>query len=284
MSIKFSLEVFPPKVGANEAHHWAAIDAFCKLEPEFISITCGAFGNHALLDTDIAEKVRAKKVTPAIHFTCLGKTREDAVALATEYKESKFERIIALRGDYPMNGTAEMLEELKKRKDSLQHAVQLVEILAELKGFDVSVACYPEKHPEAKDMREDIQHLKEKLDAGAERAITQFFCDPDTYLRFRDQVAKVGIDKPIVPGILPILNIDKFIKMANKCEVQVPDFLVRMYKDVPRDSVDHKLLAMNILSHQITRLITEGVDFFHLYTLDDTMLNTHICHWLKEGF
>lgn len=283
-SIEFSLEVFPPKDDSKSAEkHWAAIDAFCELKPKFISITCGALGNTPILNTDIANKIQDKGGTPAIHFTALGKTPELVRQMAEEYKESNFTNIIALRGDYPIDGSPEMITQAKK-PGKLQYARELVEILTEVGDFDVSVASYPEKHPEAKSLDDDIAYLKEKLDAGANRSITQFFFDPEIFLRFRDRVAKAGIDKPVVPGILPILNIDKVAEFGKKCDVQVPQFLLRMYEDVPRNSIDHKVLAMNILSHQITRLLAEGVRYFHFYTLDDTMLNTHICKWLKEGF
>ncbi len=283
--INFSLEIFPPKVGAKTTtDHWNAIDSFCKLRPSCISITCGAFGSNSQLPKDIALKIRDMGANPAVHFTCLNKTRTEVESIARDYKANGINNIVALRGDYPIDGSPQELESAKSAKGKLHHAYQLVEVLTSIGGFDISVASYPEKHPEAKSMQEDIDHLKQKLDAGADRSITQFFFDPDVFLEFREKATAAGISKPIIPGILPILNINKAITFADKCGVNLPDFLLRMYKDVPLHSLDHKLLAMNILSHQITRLLSEGVRFFHFYTLNDIMLSTHICKWLKEAF
>ncbi len=283
--INFSLEIFPPKAGGqNTASHWNAIKQFCQLDPACISVTCGAFGNTGTTTKDIALKVNEMGVNPVVHFTCLNKTPEEVENLARDYKDNNINSIVALRGDYPIDGTPQDLERAKASSGTLKYAHQLIDILTNIGGFDITVASYPEKHPESKSMDDDLSHLKEKFNAGANRSITQFFFDPVTFLSFREKAAKAGITKPIIPGILPILNINKAVQFAEKCGVNLPDFLLRMYKDVPLNSVDHKILAMNILSHQITRLITEGVTFFHFYTLNDIMLNTHICKWIKEAF
>lgn len=283
--INFSLEIFPPRVGGgNVSSHWNAITQFCKLKPSCISVTCGSFGTDGTSTKDIATEVQKMGVNPVAHFTCLNKTKDEVTELAHEYKERNINSIIALRGDYPIDGDPQDLEKAKADPNKLHYAQQLIEILTQIGGFDITAAAYPEKHPEAKSMQEDIAHLKAKLDAGADRSITQFFFDPDTFLNFREQATKAGISKPIIPGILPIININKAVVFADKCGINLPDFLLRMYKDVPTNSIDHKILAMNILSHQITRLLNEGVTFFHFYTLNDIMLSTHICKWLREAF
>ena len=282
--IGYSLEIFPPRDPDKQLHHWQAVAAFSQLNPSFISVTCGAFGGETTMTKEVALRLQSMGVEPAVHFTCMGKSEAEVREIIQDYKKCNFKYLIALRGDYPMNSSKESLNQLKNKPGTLQYAYQLVEILADIGGFDVTVAAYPEGHPESKSLDQDIQYLKVKLDAGAERAITQFFFDPDVFLRFRDRAAKLGITKPIIPGILPILNIDKVTRFAGKCKVDVPQFLLNMYEGVPRQSADHKILAMNILSHQITRLITEGVDFFHFYTLNEIPLNTHICRWLKAGF
>lgn len=283
--INFSLEIFPPKLGGkNTSAHWDAIESFCRLNPACISVTCGAFGNDENFTKDIAIKVRDMGVNPVAHLTCLNKTQSELEEEVTAYKDNQINSIIALRGDYPIDGNPEDLAKAKAAPGKLHHAYQLIDILTRIGGFDITAASYPEKHPEAQSLQEDIYHLKAKLDAGAKRSITQFFFDPDTFLNFREQATKAGINKPIIPGILPILNINKAVTFAEKCGVNLPDFLLRMYKDVPPNSIDHKILAMNILSHQITRLLSEGVTFFHFYTLNDIMLSTHICKWLKEAF
>lgn len=259
-----------------------AVDAFCELEPEYISITCGAFGSEQGddLTRTIALKIMKKKTTPAAHLTCIGKTKARAKQLVIDYKKRSVRHIVALRGDMP--ATAHF--STKPGSSSLQYARELVEIIAAVGDFHISVAAYPEVHPEAQSAEKDLLYLKEKLHAGAHCAITQFFFDPEIFLRFRDRALAVGITKPIIPGILPILNINKVRKFAQKCNIAVPHYLLRMYEGVPLHSVDHKLLAMNVLSHQITKLIAEGVTMFHFYTLNEIAINTHICRWLKEAF
>ncbi len=282
-AIQFSLEIFPPYgQPTREKRYWKAIDTFCQLGPEYISITSGAFGSGRgdKLTLVTSKEILAKGATPAVHITCLGKTEAAAYRLIQDYKEQGITRVVALRGDMP---TA---PEVRACLDpnSLSYAYQLVKLLVQIGGFHISVAAYPEKHPEASSAQQDLIHLKEKLAIGADCAITQFFFDPEIFLRFRDKAAHIGIDKPIIPGILPIFNFDKVVGFAKKCNVEVPDYLCRMYQNVDRGSLDDKLLAMNILSHQITRLISEGVDRFHLYTLNERLINSHIARWLQEAF
>jgi len=282
-AIQFSLEIFPPYAQpAKEKRYWKAIDTFCQLKPAYISITSGAFGSGRGDELTLATsmEILTKGATPAVHITCLGKTEADAYRLIQDYKQQGIKRVIALRGDIP---TAPRVRACIG-PDSLSHAYQLVNLLVQIGGFHISVAAYPEKHPEASSAKQDLVHLKEKLAAGAHCAITQFFFDPETFLRFRDKAVHIGINKPIIPGILPIFNFEKAISFAKKCNVEVPDYLYRMYQNVERGSLDDKLLAMNILSHQITRLISEGVDKFHLYTLNEMVINSHIARWLQEAF
>ena len=282
-SINYSLEIFPPHDPQKLKQHWHAVEVFCKLKPTFISVTCGAFGNTARLTEETCIRVRALGGKPAAHMTCLNKTPAAMRAEITNYKKQHLCQVVALRGDPPKGSTA-MPSNTPSKSDKLTQAIGLVEMLAEIGGFDISVAAYPETHPEAPSSRQDIQHLKAKLDAGAHRAITQFFLDPETFLRFRDKVTAAGITKPVIPGILPILNFSKVCSFAKKCRVSIPDFLLRMYEEITDDTLDRKLLAMNILSHQITRLTAEGVHDFHFYTLNETLLNFHICRWLREAF
>ena len=165
----------------------------------------------------------------------------------------------------------------------MKHAVELVALLHEMGGFDISVAAHPETHPEAKSAQQDLYYLKEKLDAGAERSITQFFLDPEVYLRFRDRAMAIGIHKPIVPGLLPILNLERILPFAEKCGTNVPKFLLKMFDKSKQQDLDRKLLAMNILTHQLTKLLDEGVESFHFYTLNETLLNSHICTWIDQA-
>lgn len=282
-AIQFSLEIFPPYGQPNkEKRYWKAIDTFCQLNPEYISITSGAFGSGRgdELTRTTSMEILAKGATPAVHITCLGKAKAEANQLIQNYKQQGIKRVIALRGDMPTDPRIRASLD----PNSLSYAYQLVNLLVQIEGFHISVAAYPEKHPEANSAKQDLIHLKEKLAAGAHCAITQFFFDPEIFLRFRDKAAHIGINKPIIPGILPIFNFDKVVGFAKKCNVEVPDYLHRMYENVERGSLDDKLLAMNILSHQITRLISEGVEKFHLYTLNEMVINAHIARWLQEAF
>lgn len=283
-AIRLSLEIFPPNptLPAKEKRYWEAIETFCQLKPEYISITSGAFGSGRGDELTLATalKILAKGATPAVHITCLGKSEETARQLIEDYKRRGIKRAVALRGDMP----ADPRVRASLDPQSLSHACQLVALLAQVKGFHISVAAYPETHPEASSAKQDLIYLKEKLAAGADCAITQFFFDPEIFFRFRDKAVQIGINKPIIPGILPIFNFDKVLDFAKKCHVEVPGYLYRMYQNVERGSLDDKLLAMNILSHQITRLISEGVDRFHLYTLNETVINSHIARWLQEAF
>lgn len=278
-NIDYSLEIFPPRDPQKMEQHWRAVEVFCDLKPTFISVTCGAFGNAPSLTKETSLRVRALGGQPAVHLTCLGKNRNQMRAEILDYKHHDLMRVVALRGDYPR---AERPKE--QATEQLRYAVDLVHLLVDLGAFDISVAAYPEVHPEAPSPRQDLHHLKEKLDAGAARAITQFFFDPDVFLRFRDQAAAIGITKAIIPGILPILNITKVCTFAEKCQISIPPFLLRMYEQTTDNPLEQKLLAMNVLSHQVTKLMAEGINRFHFYTLNETLLNVHICRWLQEAF
>lgn len=279
--VDFSLELFPPKSQGAYYDLWEATDALAALKPSFMTVTCGAGGSDKSPTRDLVIALADRYKLPVkAHMTCVGASREEIDQLADDYWNAGIKHIVALRGDLPSGDN----EKYTPNENGYAYAVDLVEGLKKQHDFDISVAAYPEGHPEMPSLDYDLSYLKRKIDAGADRAITQFFFDPEVFLRFRDRAVKRGINAPIIPGILPILSFEKLKRFAARCQASVPNFLHEMFDGVEADSLDHQLLAMNVLSHQITRLYEEGVDFFHFYTLNETMLTRHVCTWLRAGF
>ncbi len=276
--IDFSLEIFPPKTDVGEARLQQVLRTFYELKPAFISVTSASRRSVADFTWATSNLVHEEYGKVAPHITCSGKSRAEIERLAAGYRARRISRIVALRGDAPPRGAR------GSGNEPLRHAVQLVRQLKRIADFDISVAAYPETHPEASSAAADLAHLKEKVDAGANRAISQFFFDPDVFLRFRDRVVAAGVSVPLVPGLLPILNFERMTGFADKCNADVPQFLRRMFEGLQPQSLDHKLLAMNILSYQIGRLIAEGVTRFHFYTLNETTLIRHVCRWMRMAF
>ncbi len=278
MGVDFSFEVFPPKNIMNQFSLWRTINSFLGLNPKFISVTYGAGGNLPSFTLETAEAISSNKNTSvAAHMCCINCPKEQIEEMAHQYWEKGIRHIVALRGDIPKN-----LQHLEHH--DFKYASDLVAFLKTLHDFEISVGGYPEVHPEAQSLDEDLANLKQKVEAGADRVITQFFFDPEVFLRFRDRATAIGVNVPIIPGILPILNFKKMVSFAGKCQTQVPDFLHEMFGNLDSRSLEHQLLAMNILTHQVTRLIDEGVDFFHFYTLNETIETYHICRWLRAAF
>ena len=279
-NIQFSLEVYPPKSAENVFKLWRAINVFEQLQPQFISITCGAGGTPSdhQRTFDVARTIQSGNNTKVVcHMTCAGQERSSLRAAAQRYQEAGMTRILALRGD--QGGQA-----VSSDRDPCTQALDLIAILNQTGTFDITVAAYPEVHPRATSAAADLDVLKAKVDAGAQRVITQFFFDPEVFLQFRDQAQRAGINVPIIPGLLPILNLKRLRTFAAKCGANIPGFIDRMFADVEPASQDQRLLAMNVFSHQITRLIYEGVGFFHFYTLNELTLTHHVCRWLRCGF
>jgi len=279
MSVTFSLEFFPPKTkGAYHSMH-SAVDELAKLGPDFMTVTYGAGGTTK--DTTrktVLELANDYDCPVAAHLTAVGASRSEVDEIASDYFKNGIDRLIVLRGDPPKG------EKYTPHPDGYPYATDMVEGLMKLHDFDLTVAAYAEGHPEAPDADFDLDHLKRKLDAGAKRAITQFFFDPELYLRFRDKAAAAGIEKEIIPGLVPILNFQKIHNFAKRCGAPIPEFMVEMFDGVGSDTRNHRLLAMNVLSHQVTRLTAEGVGHIHFYTLNETLLTSQVCRWLKIAF
>jgi len=268
----YSLEVFPTNTPAASKKFWHSIRVFRQLQPAFYSVTANPANQLGGRVKTIANRIREDTgIEVAAHMVLSDHSPETLSRISRVYWDAGIKHIVALRGDEPSIYAG------KER-----YAKELVDILLRVAPFNISVAGYPEKHPQAINLDIDIDNLKSKVDAGARRVITQFFFDPDVFLSFRDMACKRGIVTPIVPGLLPIVNFGKLVKFAKKCGTSVPNFLLEMFSK--GDELDHKLLAMNVLSHQITKLMLHGVRHIHFYTLNDTLLTSQVCRWLEIAF
>ena len=280
MSLTFSLEFFPPKTQAVEDRLKAALPVFAELDPSYVTVTYGAGGSTKEKTREMVLGIDRDYDFPvAAHLTAVDQTKEEVLEIAEDYYQNGIRKLVVLRGD-PIDGN-----EYTPHPDGFAYALDLVEALKDQHNdFDIIVAAYAEGHPEAPSLDFDLDNLKRKLDAGASSAVTQFFFDPELYLRFRDRAAKAGIEKEIAPGLLPVLNFANTCRFAERCGAPIPQFLHDIFTGLEAPQENHKLFAMNILSHQITRLALEDVKHFHFYTLNETLLTQHICRWLKIGF
>ncbi len=274
--VQVSFEFFPPGDEAMERTLWESIQRLAPLRPRFVSVTYGADGSTRDRTHRVVERVRREtELTGAPHLTCVGASRGEVLDIARRYWEEGIRHIVALRGDPPA-GSARYAP----HPDGFAYAADLVRGLRSVGDFEISVAAYPETHPEAQSAGQDLENLKRKLDAGATRAITQFFFDTDRYLRFRDACAAAGIDTVIVPGILPITRFPQLLRFAARCGASVPAWLVERFEGLDDDAETRKMIAASVAIEQVARLRREGVDEFHFYTLNRSELTYAICHAL----
>jgi len=274
--VTVSFEFFPPNDAAMEKTLWESIQRLAPLAPRFVSVTYGADGSTRERTHNVVTRIlRETSLTPAPHLTCVGAPRGEILDIARGYWEAGVRHIVALRGDAPAGQAS-----YAPRRDGFAYAVDLVRGLRSVGDFDVSVAAYPEVHPEAPDARFDLDNLRAKLDAGASRAITQFFFDTDKYLRFRDQCAAAGITAPIVPGILPITRFPQMLRFAQRCGASVPEWLAHRFDGLDDDPDTRRMIAASFAIEQVRRLQEHGVQEFHFYTLNRAELTYAICHAL----
>ncbi|MGD1924056.1 MAG: methylenetetrahydrofolate reductase [NAD(P)H] [Paracoccaceae bacterium] len=269
---RISFEFFPPKSPASSMALWRAVERLAPLGPDFVSVTYGAGGTtrDRTLAAILAIRDRAR-LDVAGHLTCVGASREEVLKVARAYAKLGCRRIVALRGDAPKDtGT------WKAHPNGFSGSVELIEALAEMNRFQIWVAAYPEKHPEAADMAADIEHLKRKIDAGASGAITQFFFENDAFYRFRDAAAAAGIDAPIVPGILPVENFDRMTGFAERCGTHIPTWMRKAFGNA-EDEAAHDMLSVAICAEQCDDLISNGVKQVHLYTMNKPDLPYQVC-------
>ena len=273
--IGVSFEFFQPKTEKMEAQLWDTFRTLEPLAPSFVSVTYGAGGStrertHATVARIAAESA----VPPAAHLTCVEASRAEIDEVARAYWEAGVRHIVALRGDMPGGAP------YRAHPDGYANAVELVAGLKAIAPFDISVAAYPEVHPDAGCVEADLDNLKRKLDAGATRAITQFFFSPDAFLRFRDAAAAAGIAAPIIPGILPVSNVSQTRRMADMCGTAIPAWMVALFEGLDDLPAARQLVAATVAAELCRRLYAGGVRDFHFYTLNRAELSYAICHLL----
>ena len=274
--ISVSFEFFPPRTAAMEQTLWASVEMLAPLRPRFVSVTYGAGGSTRERTHALVERItRDTPLRAAAHLTCVDASRAEVDAIARAYWEVGVRHIVALRGDPPRAG-----ERFVARPDGYAGAAELVAGLRRVADFEISVGAYPETHPEAASAPADIAHLRRKLDAGASRAITQFFFEPDTFFRFRDACAAAGITAELVPGILPVVNFAQAAKFAAQCGATMPAWIARQFEGLDALPAARQLVAATIAAEQCRRLYAGGVRHFHFYTLNRAELAYAICHLL----
>jgi methylenetetrahydrofolate reductase (NADPH) len=246
------------------------------INPSFVSVTYGAGGStRERTHSTVARILKETDLTPAAHLTCVGHSRDEIEEIAGAYWEEGVRHIVALRGDPPDQGPT-----WRPHPDGYLHANDLVEGLKKIGDFEISVACFPESHPESRSLEQDIDYLKMKIDAGATRAISQYFFDVDIYLRFVDQARARGITVPIVPGILPVLNFNTVKKFSAMAGASLPQWLADLYEGLDEEPETRKLLAASIAAEQCRVLCAHGIKQFHFYTMNHADLSFAICHLL----
>ncbi|EFF0613094.1 methylenetetrahydrofolate reductase [Escherichia coli] len=268
--INVSFEFFPPRTSEMEQTLWNSIDRLSSLKPKFVSVTYGANSGERDRTHSIIKGIKDRTdLEAAPHLTCIDATPAELRIIARDYWNNGIRHIVALRGDLPPgSGKPEM------------YASDLVTLLKEVADFDISVAAYPEVHPEAKSAQADLLNLRRKVDAGANRAITQFFFDVESYLRFRDRCVSAGIDVEIIPGILPVSNFKQAKKFADMTNVRIPAWMAQMFDGLDDDAETRKLVGANIAMDMVKILSREGVKDFHFYTLNRAEMSYAICHTL----
>ncbi|MFY0399896.1 methylenetetrahydrofolate reductase [NAD(P)H] [Brevundimonas naejangsanensis] len=278
-AVNVSFEFFPPESDAAEANLWSAIRRLEPLNPAFVSVTYGAGGStrertHRTVQRIISETT----LRPAAHLTCVEASRAEVDDIIEGYKAIGVDHIVALRGDPP--GGAGIGGAYTPRADGYANATQLTAALSRIGGFEVTVGAYPEKHPESPSIDHDIDVLKAKVDAGATRAVTQFFFDIEAFLRFRDRVRTAGVTIPLIPGVMPVSNFAGLKRMTAACGAALPDWLAGHFDGLDDDPETRKLLAASIAAETCARLQEEGFSDFHFYTLNRAELVYAICRVL----
>ena len=274
--IQASFEFFPPKTETMAQTLWDSIQTLAPLRPRFVSVTYGAGGStrertHATVERILKET----DLTPAAHLTCVGASRAEVDEVARDYWDMGVRHLVALRGDPPEPGA-----KFEPHPDGYANAAELVGGLKRIAPFDISVAAYPEVHPDSGSKAADLENLKRKIDAGGDRAITQFFFSAESFLRFRDEAAGAGIDVEIVPGILPVTNVGQARRFAQMCGAAIPEWLDDLFEGLDDLPAARQLVAATVAAELCGQLYAGGVRHFHFYTLNRAELSYAICHLL----
>ena len=267
--LQLSFEFFPPKTDVMEEKFWDSIQKLAPLHPRFVSVTYGAGGSTRERTLRMVSRIESDTgVSAAAHLTCVSATRGEVDDVVRGYKAAGVNRIVALRGD-PPEGVG---HPFTPHPEGYQNAADLVAGIRRIGDFDISVAAYPEKHPQSADWDADIDNLKRKLDAGANRAITQMFFSNADYLRYLERARKAGVTAPIVPGIQPIHSFRQISGFAARCGASIPGWMAERFEGLEDDPETHALVAAAVAAEQVTELLDEGVTEFHFYTLNRSNL------------
>ncbi len=272
-----SFEFSPPKTEKAEQTLWASISRLAPLAPAFVSVTYGAGGSTRERTHETVRRIQSETdLKAAAHLTCVAASKAEVDEIVQSYWDSGIRHIVALRGD-PPGGIDKKYE---PHPEGYQNAADLISGMKKIADFEISVAAYPEKHPDAASLEDDIENLRRKVGEGASRAITQFAFDSELILRFRDRIADAGIDVPLVPGIMPVTNFRGIANMAGKCGATIPLWLSHIFEDLDDDPETRKLIAASVAAEQCLNLQAEGFDQFHIYTLNRADLAFAVCHLL----
>ncbi len=279
-----SFEFFPPKTPEAEEKLWAAVARLAPLNPEFVSVTYGAGGStRERTHRTVSRILQETELKPAAHLTCVDAGRDEVDAVIRDYKAAGVRHIVALRGDPPDgpgNGGSGIGGRYAPRPDGYANATELTAAISRVGGFEVSVGVYPETHPERADPVHDLHVLKAKVDAGATRAISQFFFDVDAFLRFADRAADAGVTIPILPGIMPVTNYKGLVRMAHATGAAVPPWLASLFDGLDDDPDTRRLIACSVAAEMCAKLEERGFPDVHFYTLNRADLVFAICRVL----
>ncbi len=277
---KVSFEFFPPKTTEHEQSLWETIQKLEPFDPEFVSVTYGAGGSTREHTHHLLKNISQKTDLPAAaHLTCIGSSKDEIKEIAESYLDIGVNHILALRGDAPQDQP-----NFVAHPNGYNHASDLVKGLKDVGDFEISVAAFPEVHPDAESKEKDLFFLKEKMDAGADRAITQFFFNPDIFLKFRDETQNIGITKPIIPGIILISNFKQIVRFSKMCGTEVPKWLYKLLDGLDEYPNRRQIISAMIAAEQCRILREEGVEQFHFYTLNRPELACSICHILGKEY
>ncbi len=275
--LNVSFEFFPPKTDAMQKKLWSSVEKLAPLQPDFVSVTYGAGGStRARTHETVARIVKETSLPVAAHLTCVAAEKAEIDDVLKEYWAAGVKHIVALRGD-PPGGAG---DPYTPHPGGYANAAELAGGASKIAPFEISVGCYPEKHPDSASLAADIDMLKRKIDNGATRAITQFFYDNSVYLRFLERVRKAGIDIPIVPGIMPVTSFAGLRKMADVCGTTIPGRLVKLFQNLDDDPATRQLIAATVAAEQCLELAEQGVSYFHFYTLNRDEMAFALCHML----
>lgn len=273
--LNVSFEFFPPKTLKMEGVLWDSLHLLSPLSPKFVSVTYGAGGSTRARTHDVVTHIRQRTgLDVAAHLTCVQSSKQDIEEIASSYWLAGIKHIVALRGDLPQGMDA------ASATSDFPYAADLVTALKKIAPFEITVAGYPEKHPEASSAQADLDNLKRKVDAGADRVITQFFMEPSVFLSFRERAVAAGITVPIIPGILPITNYAKTREFAQLCGTSLPEWVKTLFAELDGQPQTRQLVAATVAAEQCRVLYENGVRDFHFYTLNRAELTLAICHML----